>query len=158
MQHESWREAVKNLSKGSPTDIISNFTDNNLAPEWRWALQSATSICKHKKIKHSTKGHVCFLCKSLRCCLRGVHSWKDSELINTAERRRTTTWGESQELWRQMWGDRAQWDALWDCFQSSETWLLVFTPALSFCLCTHTYIFLAASAATWLPSSLQPRF
>lgn len=43
----------ENLSKGSPTDVISNFTDKDLAPEWRWALQSATSICKHMGVLSS---------------------------------------------------------------------------------------------------------
>ena len=43
----------EHLSKGSPTDVISNFTDKDLAPEWRWALQSATSICKHMGVLSS---------------------------------------------------------------------------------------------------------
>lgn len=130
------------------TDIISNCVGNNLAPEWWGALQSATSIRKHlavvyKKYSNKTEWHmsVC-LWKSQGFCLWGCSHWKKQK---NNSRGLKDNKGKTKSFEDRWWGDWAKL-AHRDCFQCSETWLLVFTLTLSLSLYSHTHIYIF-----WLP-------
>lgn len=84
-----------------------------------------------------------------------VYSKKGSEIINHS--RRTTTWGKSQDLWRQMWGGGVEHRGMHtEAVSKAVKHDYLCLPPPSLPLFVHTHTFLAAS--TWLPSSFQTRF